>query len=184
MSVFNTALWRAQCSPWSLEMCQELDRPINQLLRHITKNLPGFANRLLYAEAPGLNLPCLSDQMQIRKLALSQRGLTNPITISAGPGGLIQRGAGLYGLVSIPGQRMTFGPASEYHCVLSLLTRLEQCNLCLTTGGRDPTGTMEEQLNSYANQNQVLGYQQVRKLTSLSIHTYGDLLEQTEATLR
>ena len=25
MSVFNTALWRAQCSPWSLAMCQELD---------------------------------------------------------------------------------------------------------------------------------------------------------------
>ena len=56
--------------------------------------------------------------------------------------------------------------------------------MCLTTGGRDPTGTIVEQLNSHANQNQVLGYQQVRKLTGLSIHTYGDLLEQREASSR
>ena len=70
LSVFNTALWRAQCSPWSLAMCQKLDRPINQLYRHITKNLPGFSNNLLHAKAPGLNLPCFSDGILIRKLAL------------------------------------------------------------------------------------------------------------------
>ena len=112
MSVYNTALWRSQCSPWSLEMCQELDQPINQLLRHITKNLPGFATKLLYAKAPGLNLPRLSDLMQIRKLAVVQRGITNPTTIAAGPDGLIQRGARIYGLATIPGKRMTFGSAS------------------------------------------------------------------------
>ena len=83
-SVFNTALWRAQVAPWSLAMCRELDVPINQLLRHITKNLPGHSNNLLYGKSPGLNLPCFSDTVQSRKLALSQRGLTNPPDIAAG----------------------------------------------------------------------------------------------------
>ena len=69
-SVFNTALWRAQVAPWSLEMYRELDEPINQLLRHITKNLPGHANKLLYGKAPGLKLPRFSDRVQSTKLAL------------------------------------------------------------------------------------------------------------------
>ena len=83
-SVFNTALWRTQVSPWSLEMCRELDVPINKLLRHITKNLPGHPTKLLYGKSPGLNLPCLSDNTQSRKLALAQRVLTNPPRYSSG----------------------------------------------------------------------------------------------------
>ena len=47
-SVINSCLWKAQCAPWSLHMCRELDVPINRLLRHITKNLPGFPTKLLY----------------------------------------------------------------------------------------------------------------------------------------
>ena len=113
MSVFNTVLWRGQCSPWSLAMCQELDRSVNVLLRHITKNLPGFPTKLLYAKAPGLNLMRLSDQLQIRKISLSQRGFTNPPIIAAGPNGLIQRGARDYGLACIPGNRMSFGPSQK-----------------------------------------------------------------------
>ena len=168
MSVFNTVLWRTQCSPWSLAMCQELDIPVNKLLKHITKNLPGFSNNLLYAKAPGLNLARVSDLMQTRKLALAQRGITNPPLIAAGPNGLIQRGARTYGLVTIPGNRMTFGSASQYHWISSLLTRLDQCSLYLTTGGHDPTGTLEEQLNSHVHQTTALRPSQVRKLTSLS----------------
>ena len=42
-SVLNSALWQAQASPWSLKMCRELDKPINRVCRHITKNLPGFS---------------------------------------------------------------------------------------------------------------------------------------------
>ena len=85
MSVCNTALWKSQASPWSLEMCQVLDRPINNLLRHITKNLPGFANNLLYGKAPGLHFLRLSDRMQTHKLALVQRGITNPPIIAPDP---------------------------------------------------------------------------------------------------
>jgi hypothetical protein len=183
MSVYNTALWRLQCSPWSLEMCRELDQPVNQLLRHITKNLPRFANMLLYGQAPGLNLQRLSDMMQSRKLVLAQRGITNPSNIAAGPYGLIQRGARIYGLAEVPGNRMTFGPASQYHWVSSLLARLDHCNLFLTTGGRDPTGTLEEQINSHINQRRFRPVQ-VRELTSMSIHTYGDLLEQDAESSR
>ena len=146
-SVFSTTLWRAQCSPWSLEMCRELDVPVNKLLRHITKNLPGFPNKLMYGQAPGLHLPRLSDQIQIRKLALVQRGLTYTASIAAGPNGLLQRSARFYGLISIPGNRMTFGPTSKYHWAASLLHRLEECSLFLTTGGKDSTNTHEEQLN-------------------------------------
>jgi hypothetical protein len=138
MSVFSTTLWRAQASPWSLAMCQELDRPINQLLRRITKNLPSFPTHLLYAKAPGLNLPCLSDRIQSVKLALAQRGLTNPPIIAAGPEGLIQRSARFYGLACIPGNRMSFGSTTKHHWAASLLQRLDQCGLLLTTGGKDP----------------------------------------------
>ena len=95
-------------------MCQALDFPVNHLLRHITKNLPGFPNKLMYGAAPGLNLPRLSDQFQIRKLSLEQRGLTNPPVISAGPNGLVQRAARMYGLACIPGNRMSFGPAAKH----------------------------------------------------------------------
>jgi hypothetical protein len=178
MSVYNTALWRSQCSPWSLEMCRELDKQINQLLRHITKNLPGFANKLMYAKAPVLNIPRLSDMMQTRKLALVQRGITNPSNIAAGPDGLIHRGDRIYGLATIPGNRMTFGPPSQYHWVSSLLARFDLCNLHLTTGGRDPTGTLKDQISSHTNQRSSLMPTQVRTLTSMSIHTYGDLIEQ------
>ena len=180
LSVFNTALWRAQCSSWSLAMCQELDRPINQLFRHITKNLPGFSNNLLHAKAPGLNLPCLSDGIQIRKIALVQRGITNPPTIAAGPDGLIQRSSRSYGLVTIPGNRMTFGPAQQYNWTSSLLHRLKQCQLFMTIGGKDPSGTHEQQLNSHTNQGTILDRAQVDTLMSCSIHTYGDLIEQRE----
>ena len=72
-SVLNSALWQAQASPWSLKMCRELDKPINRVCRHITKNLPGFPTNLLYASAPGLALKRLSDEIQLRKLALVNR---------------------------------------------------------------------------------------------------------------
>ena len=160
-------------------MCQELDRPINRLLRHITKNLPGFPNKLLYARAPGLNLPCFSDQVQIRKISTAQRGLTNPPVIAAGPDGLFQRSARQYGLADIPGNRMTFGPSVKHLWSSSLLTRLDQCALYLTTGGNDPTGSHEEQLCSHVNQSTFLRQHQVSRLTNLSVRTYGDLLEQS-----
>ena len=57
-------------------MCRELDKPINRVCRHITKNLPGFPTNLLYASSPGLALKRLSDEIQLRKLAMVNRGLT------------------------------------------------------------------------------------------------------------
>ena len=63
-------------------------------------------------------------------------------------------------------------------------TRLDECSLFLTTGGIDPAGTHEDQLNSLQNQTTTLRHHQVRKLTSLAIQTYGDLLEQTETSSR
>ena len=161
-------------------MCRGLDKQINRILRSITKNLPGFPNKLLHGRAPGLNIPRLSDQIQIRKMAQVQRGITNAPAIAAGPDGLLQRGARLYGLTTIPGVRMSFGPSSKYHWTSSLLHRLDECSLLLTIGGRDAVGTHEEQLNSHINQAGVIRQKQVRKLVSLSVHTYGDLLEQTE----
>ena len=186
-SVFNTALWRAQVSPWSLAMCRELDEPINQLLRHITKSLPGHPNNLLYGKSPGLHLPRFSDRIQSYKLALAQRGLTNPPDIAAGIHGHFQRSARFYGLTTIPGNRMSFGSTLKDHWAHSLLERLDECSLYLTLGGKDPTGTHEEQLNNHNNRapgNPVIRPHQDKKLASLAIHTFGDLLEQTSDSSR
>ena len=57
-------------------MCRELDKPIKRVCRHITKNLPGFPTNLLYASSPGLALKHLSDEIQLRKLAMVNRGFT------------------------------------------------------------------------------------------------------------
>ena len=69
-----------------------------------------------------------------------------------------------------------------YHWAASVLQRLNQCGLLLITGGHDPSGNHDEQLNSDRNQNTVLRRKQVRKLASLSNLTNGDLLEQTVKT--
>ena len=76
---------------------------------------------------------------------------------------------------------MSFGPSPKHHWTASLLTRLDHCALCLTIGGKDPTGTHEEQISTYENQSSGrLRPKQVRRLVSLGIHTFGDLLEQSE----
>ncbi len=62
---------------------------------------------------------------------------------------------------------MTIGPSSQLNWASSLLSRLDQCALNLTTGGRDATGTNDEQLNSHVNQMTILRHKQVRKLRSL-----------------
>ena len=111
--------------------------------------------------------------MQIRKLSLIQRGLTNPPCITAGPQGLIERGARFYGLATVPGTRATIGSTHRHHWGGSLLTRLSQCSLYLTTGGRDATGTNEKQICSHVNQSVLLTRAQVAKLTFLPVHTYG-----------
>jgi hypothetical protein len=54
----------------------------------------------------------------------------------------------------------------------------------LTTGGRDATGTNDEQICSHVNQTAHLTRAQVEKLISLAVHTYGDIIEQSEDSAR
>jgi len=43
-------------------------------------------------------------------------------------------------LACIPGNRMSFGSTMKHHWAASLVQRLDQCGLLLTTGGKDPPG--------------------------------------------
>ena len=151
-SVLNSALWQAQASPWSLKMCRELDKPINRVCRHITKNLPGFPTNLLYASAPGLALKRLSDEIQLRKLAMVNRGLTYTPRLAAASHGLLLRAARFYGLQPLPHQAQTFShsPDNEGWCN-SLLERLAECDLQLTYGMDSTNPLYNEQIMTPQN---------------------------------
>ena len=94
-------------------MCRELDKLINRVCRLITKNLPGFPTNLLYASAPGLALKRLSDEIQLRKLAMVNRGLTYTPRLAAASHGLLLRATRFYGLQPLPHQAQTFSHAPD-----------------------------------------------------------------------
>ena len=73
--IFSQAMYAAKFCDWNLVQCCDLNNPIEAVYRNITKNMASFPTLLLYlaTQIGGLDLPRLSDNLQIKKWQMIHR---------------------------------------------------------------------------------------------------------------
>jgi hypothetical protein len=171
----------------TLEHARMLEKPINRLHRHCTKNLHSFPTLLLYSPAPGLNLRRFSDEAICANISLLYRTLENPKEIGACAHGLIQRAARFDGLSPAPREAVTVRTVTTKHYYLRAISeRLEECGIQIAMGGRNSMESYQEPIITYLSKAmttekgcKILNSKNIHRLETLDIKTYGDLVEET-----
>ena len=98
--VYNKVAFVGQFSSWSLADYRLFDTPVQDLLRHTTRNLPSHASLLLYMPRAtgGLQLKRLSDYMIMAKFGVLHRSLLADADTAGATDGLLMRHARSCGL--------------------------------------------------------------------------------------
>ena len=132
----------------------------------------------------GLGFNRLSDEIQIRKFNLLNRGIIAGDDTMVTCMSIVGRAARFYGIIPVRGQAYTFGMTKDHDSWLSsLLERMDECDLELSCGGINLNGTLSEQILSKTNRS-TLSPQNITTLHEMNIHTFGDLTEMINGSLQ
>ena len=138
-----------------------------------------FPTHLLYMcyDQCGLGFKRLSDEIQIRKLNMLQRGLYADEDTMIVCMSIVSRAARFNGIIPVKGQAYSFGKSMKHESWMSsLLERMDQCGLHFSCGGVNMDDSHSEQLMSFKHRKN-LTEKDKKALTENDVHTFGDLTE-------
>ena len=177
-SVYQKICYKAQFSAMSYKESMQLDIPLNQFYRRVTKNMVSFPTKLLYSECSqgGLGFRRLSDEIQQRKLNNFLNGLQqDPDTKDAYESHLF-RAVRMNGYRPLVGQGAPVESIESSYWAASLIDAFKYAGLTLRRGGDLMIGTAGEQLQA----RYPLTAHQSKELIKFGIYTVGDITMQGE----
>jgi hypothetical protein len=177
-SVYQKICYKAQFSALSYKETMQLDVPINQFYRRVTKNMLSFPTKLLYSECSqgGLGFRRLSDEIQQRKLNNLLSGLHQDADTKDAYESHLYRAMRIDGYRPLHGQGSPVDPIDSRFWAASLLDAFEYAGLKLQRGGDQMIGTAGEQLQARYQ----LTEHQSSELKRFGVYTVGDVTQQSE----
>ena len=151
----------------------QLDIPVNQLCRRITKNMATFPTRLLYSDCKrgGLGLRRLSDEIQQRKLNKFVNGMYQDRDIRDAYESHMTRMMRCRGLRVLSGQGGPVASSNHRFWAASLLQAFDYAGLRMAKGGPLLNDTPAEPVQTRYN----LTPLQADTLIRFGVYTVGDI---------